>query len=43
METVILIPPPEATTDINPKESSVVTGGAIAGATVGVTAGAMIY
>ena len=42
METVTLILPLEATTDINPSNSSGVTAGAIAGATVGVTSGALI-
>ena len=42
MKTVTLILPLEATTDINPSDSSGVTVGAIAGATAGVTAGALI-
>ena len=42
METVTLIMPLEAMTDINPSNSSGVTEGAIAGATAGVTAVALI-
>ena len=42
METVTLILPLEATTDIITSDSSGVTAGAIAGATAGVTAGALI-
>ena len=42
METVTLILPLEATTYINPSDSSGVTAGAIAGETAGVTAGALI-
>ena len=42
MENVTLIIPLEATTDINPSDSSGVTAGAIAGETAGVTAGALI-
>ena len=38
METVTLILPLEATTVNNPRDSSAVTAGAIAGATAGVTA-----
>ena len=38
MKTATLIMPLEATTDINPRKSSGVTAGAIAGATEGVTA-----
>ena len=42
METVTLILPLEATTNINAIDSSGVTAGAIAGETAGVTAGALI-
>ena len=42
METVTLILPLEATTNINPSNSSGVTVGAIAGEAAGVTAGALI-
>ena len=40
METVTLILPLEATTNINPRDSSGVTAGAMAGATEAVTAAA---
>ena len=42
MKTVTLILPLEAMTDINKSDNSGVTVGAIAEATVGVTAGALI-
>ena len=42
METVTLILPLEATTDINPSDRSGVTAGVIEGATAGVTEGALI-
>ena len=42
METVTLILPLEATTNINPSDGSGVTAGEIAGATAGVTEGALI-
>ena len=42
MKTVTLVLPLEATTDINPSDSSAVTVGAISGVTAGVIAEALI-